>query len=77
MLGTNFTTANITPERALQERKKLTTLYGEYLSSAYDNESVKRMVFCLPFWNVGKDTIFMPEISQLSKEWQVDQICRF
>jgi tRNA G10 N-methylase Trm11 len=77
MLGTNFTTTNITPERAIQERKKLIILYENYLSSAYANDSIKRMVFCLPFWNVGKDTIFMPEISQLSKQWQVDEICRF
>ncbi len=75
MLGRNFTPATLTQQAALQERKKLTQLYQGFLDSGYKNKHIECMVFCLPFWNAGRDTVFMPEVSQLSKDWAVDNLC--
>lgn len=75
MLGRNFTQATLTQQAALQERKKLTQLYQSFLDSGYKNTDIKSMVFCLPFWNIGRETVYMPEISQLSKEWHIDPLC--
>lgn len=75
MLGRNFTQATLTQQAALQERKKLTELYQGFLKSGYENKDIESMVFCLPFWNAGRDTVYMPEVSQLSKDWFVDSLC--
>ncbi|MBP7773621.1 hypothetical protein KA071_00865 [Candidatus Gracilibacteria bacterium] len=75
MLGRNFTPATLTQQAALQERKKLTQLYQDFLDSGYKNINIECMVFCLPFWNAGRDIVFMPEVSQLSKDWGVDNLC--
>ncbi|MBP6921394.1 hypothetical protein KBB89_02510 [Candidatus Gracilibacteria bacterium] len=75
MLGRNFTSSTITQQDAFQERKILTELYVGFLSSSYKNNHIKNMVFCLPFWNIGKETLFMPEMPLLSKEWSVDSLC--
>jgi tRNA G10 N-methylase Trm11 len=75
MLGRNFTTSTITQQTAFQERKFLTELYSGFLSSSYQNTHIKNMVFCLPFWNIWTETLFMPEISLLSRDWSVDNIC--
>ncbi|MCB9806813.1 hypothetical protein H6768_02835 [Candidatus Peribacteria bacterium] len=75
MLGTNFTPRTITQQGVLEERKKLTELYSAALLSSHKNQAIKRIAICLPFWNVGKDTIFMPEITLLSKHWTVSPLC--
>ncbi len=75
MLGRNFTTNTITQQAAFQERKDLTDLYSGFLNSSYKNRHIKNMVFCLPFWNIWKETLFMPEISSLSRDWSVDNLC--
>lgn len=75
MLGRNFTTSTITQQAAFQERKELTELYSGFLGSSYQNTGIKNMVFCLPFWNIWKETLFMPEISSLSRDWSVDNLC--
>jgi len=75
MLGRNFTPATLTQQAALQERKKLTQLYQDFLDSGYKNINIECMVFCLPFWNAGRDIVFMPEVSQLSKDWEIDNLC--
>jgi hypothetical protein len=75
MLGRNFTPATLTQQAALQERKKLTQLYQGFLDSGYKNKNIECMVFCLPFWNAGRDVVFMPEVPQLSKDWTVDNLC--
>lgn len=75
MLGKNFTQSTLTREAALQERKKITQLYQGFLDAGYQNSDVKKMVFCLPFWNIWKEIIYMPEIHQLSQSWKVDPLC--
>jgi tRNA G10 N-methylase Trm11 len=75
MLGRNFTTSTITQQAAFQERKDLTELYSGFLSASYKNRHIKNMVFCLPFWNIWTETLFMPEISSLSRDWSVDNLC--
>jgi len=37
MLGRNFTQTTLTQQAALQERKKLTQLYQDFLDSGYQN----------------------------------------
>jgi len=76
MLGKNFTSTNITHEWILAERKHLTELYQAFLDSAYKNTHIKKMVFCLPFWNIGRETIYMPDMTQLSKAWWIDALSR-
>ena len=75
MLGRNFTSATLTQQGALQERKNLTLLYTDFLKSAYQNNHIQRMSFCLPFWNIGKETLFMPDMHTLSREWSLDTLC--
>jgi tRNA G10 N-methylase Trm11 len=75
MLGTNFTSTSITHSWILQERAKLTGLYENFLLSACDNKDIKRIAFCLPFWRIGSEIIFMPEINKLCKNWRIDPIC--
>lgn len=76
MLGKNFTPSTIQHSLVLSERNLLTSLYTDFLSSSWDNSSIKNLVFCLPFWNIWNETIFMPDISQMNKKWLVDDICR-
>lgn len=75
MLGKNFTTHTITQQLAFKERKELTDLYSWFLSSAYKNKDIKSLCFCLPFWNIGNETLYMPEISAFSRDWVVDGLC--
>lgn len=75
MLGQNFTQTTLTQQAAIQERKKLTQLYSEFLDAGYKNQNIGRMVFCLPFWNVWRETVYMPDMAQLSKYWSVDPLC--
>lgn len=75
MLGKNFTPQTITQQLAFQERKALTELYTGFLSSAYKNKNIKNMCFCLPFWNIGNETLYMPEIGALSRDWNIENLC--
>lgn len=75
MLGRNFTTSTITRQSAFQERTTLTSLYSSFLDSAYQNKNIERVVFCLPFWNIWTETLFMPDMSGLSKKWSIDRQC--
>lgn len=59
----------------MEERKKLAVLYGDFLSSAYKSTHIQSMVFCLPYWNIGREIVFMPDISQLCPLWKIDPIC--
>lgn len=72
MLGRNFTTNTITRQSAFQERALLTELCTAFLESAYKNKSIKRVVFCLPFWNIWTETLYMPEVHWLTKKWSLD-----
>jgi hypothetical protein len=75
MLGKNFSTNTITRQSAFQERTILTSLYSDFLESAYQNKNVLRVVFCLPFWNIWEEVLYMPEMSWLSKKWKLDKQC--
>jgi len=75
MLGKNFISTTLTVPAALQERKELSSLYGDFLSSAYKNTQIQSMVFCLPYWNIGREIVFMPDISQLCPLWKIDPLC--
>ncbi len=72
MLGKNFTSQTITQKSALEERWKLQELYKKFLSSAYQNENISHIALCLPFWNIGKDAIYLPALQELQKGWRVD-----
>ncbi len=75
MLGKNFTSATINTNTAIQERTVLTSLYRDFLTSAYKNTQVKSIACCLPYWNIGTDAVFMPDIAQLTGDWTLDPIC--
>jgi tRNA G10 N-methylase Trm11 len=75
MLGKNFTSHTITQQLAFKERKELIDLYSWFLSSAYNNKNIKSLCCCLPFWNIGNETLYMPEISALSRDWTVATLC--
>lgn len=75
MLGKNFTSTTLTIPAALQERKELSNLYSDFLSSAYKNPHIQSMVFCLPYWNIGREIVFMPDVSQLCPLWKIDPLC--
>ncbi len=60
MLGKNFSSATVNHTAVLQERKQLTELYGNFFQSSYENKQVKVLVCCMPFWNIGKETVYMP-----------------
>jgi hypothetical protein len=51
-------------------------LYTDFLASSWKNKSIQSVVFCLPFWNMGKETIFMPDISEIEGKWSLDNICK-
>jgi|GEM_PF-1869026 len=74
MLGTNFTAHTLTQSHAYQERKKLTELYTDFLDSAYNNKNIDRIAFCLPFWNINKEVLYMPEVSSMNKKWSIDPL---
>jgi len=76
MLGKNFTSATLNHSLALQERTHLIALYSDFLNSAWDNVHIDTIVFCLPFWNVGKDIFFMPEIQELNSNWFVNPLSK-
>lgn len=76
MLGKNFTASNISQQSAILERKILTNLYAEFLKSAYMNPHIVYISLCLPFWNIWKETLYMPDMNSLSPEWHVDDLCR-
>lgn len=75
MLWKNFTSTTISIPGVLQERKELASLYGDFLSSAHKNMKIQSMVFCLPYWNIGREIVFMPDIWQLCSEWKIDPLC--
>lgn len=75
MLGKNFTSHTITQQLAFKERKELIELYTWFLNSAYKNKNIKSMCFCLPFWNIGNETLYMPEIPAISRDWTVQDLC--
>lgn len=76
MLGKNFTSATINHANVMQERAHLSTLYRDFLNSAWNNASIETLVLCLPFWNSGKDVFFMPSISELDPQWIVNPLCK-
>lgn len=75
MLGKNFTTNTITRQSAFQERTTLTSLYSAFLDSSYQNKDIMRVVFCLPFWNIWEEILYMPEVNWLSKKWKTNAQC--
>ncbi len=75
MLWKNFTSANLTLPAALEERKELTILYRDFLTSAHKNIHIQSMTFCLPYWNVGREIVFMPDVLQLCPLWKIDSLC--
>ena len=75
MLGRHFSPNTLSQSSALQERTKLIPLYQGFLKSAYQNPDIERIVFCLPFWNIGRETLFMPDIASLSSDWSIDRVC--
>ncbi len=76
MLGKNFTTSTITHTEVMKERTILTTLYSNFFQSALNNPRIQSIVCCLPFWNSGKDTFFMPQVSEMATWWSVNPLCR-
>ena len=76
MLGKNFTTSTITHAQVLQERRDLAALYSDFFHSSWQNPAIQTLVFCLPFWNIGRETVFMPEISDMTSAWSLDTICK-
>ena len=76
MLGRNFRSDTISHGAILQERKNLTDLYHGFLISAGRNSKVEKIVCCLPFWNIGWERIYMPEIELLTTAWTVDPLSR-
>lgn len=75
MLGRHYSPNTLSQSWALQERTKLTALYQGFLKSAYQNPDIERIAFCLPFWNIGRDILFMPDVANLSPDWSIDKIC--
>lgn len=76
MLGKNFSSHTINHSAALEERKELTQLYGNFFRSAYKNDHIETLVCCLPFWNIGKEAIYMPLFEDFSTSWKVSPLCR-
>ncbi len=76
MLGKNFNHTTISHSSVLQERKELSLLYSEFLNTAWKNNNINWIVFCMPFWNVRQDTLFMPEISELTDKWSITPLCK-
>lgn len=33
------------------------------------------MVFCLPYWNIAQEIVFMPDVIQLCPLWKIDPLC--
>lgn len=75
MLGKNFTPATLTHTSALQERSLLSGLYREFFNSSYKNKEVETVACCLPFWNIWRETLFMPDAGDLASGWSLDPIC--
>ncbi len=75
MLGRHFSPNTLSQSWAVQERAKLIPLYQGFLKSAYQNPHIQRMVFCLPFWNIGRESLFMPDVWVLSPDWSLDRVC--
>ncbi len=76
MLGKNFSLSTINHSAVLQERKQLTELYGNFFRSSYENKKIRSLVCCMPFWNVGKEVIYMPLFEDFSTAWKVSHLCR-
>jgi hypothetical protein len=76
MLGKNFTPSTLNHKSALEERKQLSLLYADFLNSSSKNNHIGSLVFCLPFWNVGKEVVFMPDISEMTSSWSINPLCK-
>lgn len=76
MLGHNFTPGTLTHASAIKERSLLETLYREFFASAFRNPALQSVVCCLPVWNIGRESIFMPTHSVLAPDWKLDTICQ-
>lgn len=76
MLGKNFSSGTIDHTAVLQERKQLTELYSNFFKSAYENSQIEALVCCLPFWNIGRETIYMPLFDDFSTKWKLSPLCR-
>ncbi len=53
----------------------MSQLYADFLASAWKNTHVDKIVFCLPYWNIGSEMIFMPQIHELNQHWKIDPLC--
>ncbi len=76
MLGHNFTPGTLTHASAIKERSLLETLYREFFASASRNSTVQSIVCCLPVWNIGRESIYMPTHSTLAPDWNIDPLCQ-
>lgn len=76
MLGKNFTSWTLNHKNALDERKQLSLLYTDFLNSSAKNNHIRSLVFCLPFWNIGRETVFMPEIPEMTRAWSINPLCK-
>jgi tRNA G10 N-methylase Trm11 len=76
MLGKNFSLETIHYGAVLQERKKLIELYRNFFQSSYCNNDVITLVCCMPFWNIGKESLYMPFFEDFWTQWKIDPICR-
>lgn len=76
MLGKNFSSTTINHASVLQERRHLTELYRHFFESSFKNKNIQKIVCCMPFWNIGKETIYMPLFEDFSVPWKVDPLCR-
>jgi hypothetical protein len=76
MLGKNFTPWTLNHKNALEERKQLSLLYADFLNSSSKNNQIQSLVFCLPFWNVGREIVFMPEVWEMTSFWSINSLCK-
>ena len=76
MLGKNFSSGTINHSAVLQERKQLTELYHHFFQSSYSNKNIDSIACCFPFWNIGKESIYMPLFDDFSTQWKVSSLCR-
>jgi tRNA G10 N-methylase Trm11 len=76
MLGHNFTPGTLTHTSAIKERSLLESLYREFFASAFRNTSIESIVCCLPVWNIGRESIYMPTHTVLAPDWKLDPLCQ-
>ncbi len=76
MLGHNFTPWTLTHASAIKERSLLESLYREFFASAFRNPTIESVVCCLPVWNIGRESIYMPTHSVLAPDWKIDSTCQ-